>query len=155
MILQFGCGNFLRAFVEPLVDELETKVGPVVAVQSTGRERAEAINRAGGKYHLAIQGYENGKVINAIREVKSLQKALHAGSQWGQVLETACQTDLVVIISNTTEAGIALDDRDRHRPVHHEHHDLEGRAGLDRGTEIRPARASTCAVSAVSGEEPD
>ena len=52
MILQFGTGNFLRAFADLFVDEIdrssEPSIGPVIAVQSTGRERADAINRAGG-----------------------------------------------------------------------------------------------------------
>jgi len=120
MILQFGTGNFLRAFVELFVDDLggalAQALGPVIAVQSTGRERAEAINRAGGHYHVAIQGYRGGQVVDEIQKVTSLAKALHANSEWQQVLQTAQSEALVAIVSNTTEAGLALDDRDRDRP---------------------------------------
>ena len=46
MILQFGAGNFLRAFVDLFVSE--SGFDEIMVVQSTGRERAEALNRAGG-----------------------------------------------------------------------------------------------------------
>ena len=61
MILQFGAGNFLRAFVDLFVSQ--TGFDRIVVVQSTGIERAEALNRAGGKYHVAIQGFADGRVI--------------------------------------------------------------------------------------------
>ena len=119
MILQFGTGNFLRAFVDLFVDELDQKsapaLGPVVAVQSTGHERADAINRVNGHYHVAIQGYRDGEVVDEICAVNSLDQALHAGTQWQQILQTARAEALVAIVSNTTEAGLALDDRDRDR----------------------------------------
>jgi tagaturonate reductase len=115
MILQFGTGNFLRAFVELFVEQVDSDIGPVIAVQSTGRERADAINQADGKYHIAIQGFQNGVVVDEICEVHSLGEALHAGTQWDRVVDTARDPDLIAIVSNTTEAGLALDDRDCER----------------------------------------
>ncbi len=119
MILQFGAGNFLRAFVDLFVAQLNrdpaTAVGPVVVVQSTGRERAEAINRAGGRYHVAIRGYGDGRVIDEVEMVDSIRVALHAGSQWSELLEIARDPALSMIVSNTTEAGLALDSADEKR----------------------------------------
>ncbi len=116
MILQFGTGNFLRAFADLFVEELggvrKDEIGPVIAVQSTGRERADAINAAGGSYHVAIQGYENGKVIDETCQVSSIAEVLYAGSDWQRILKIARRPDLVAIVSNTTESGLALDDRD-------------------------------------------
>ena len=110
MILQFGAGNFLRAFVDLFVSQ--TGFDEVVVVQSTGIERAEALNRAGGRYHVAVQGFEEGRVVDETEHVTSISRALHAGTQWSEVLETACRPDLRWIVSNTTEAGFALDDAD-------------------------------------------
>lgn len=110
MILQFGAGNFLRAFVDLFVSQ--AGFDEVVVVQSTGIERAEALNRAGGKYHVAIQGYADGKVIDETEQVGSISKALHAGTQWEEVLEIARLPELRWIVSNTTEAGFALDEAD-------------------------------------------
>lgn len=110
MILQFGAGNFLRAFVDLFVSQ--TGFDRIVVVQSTGIERAEALNRAGGRYHVAIQGFADGQVIDETVEVASIQEALHAGTQWDRVLEAARDPELRWIVSNTTEAGFALDDAD-------------------------------------------
>ena len=116
MILQFGTGNFLRAFADVFVDELDresaTALGPVIAVQSTGHERADAINAAHGRYHVVIQGYQDGALVDETIAVQSIGEALHSGTQWDRVLEAARQPDLTAILSNTTEAGIALDERD-------------------------------------------
>ncbi len=121
MILQFGTGNFLRAFVDLFVDELDdnsaSQLGPVFAVQSTGRERADALNRANGNYHVAIQGFRDGQIIDEVRHVTSIEEALYSGTQWQRILEVACHPELVAIVSNTTEAGLALDDRDHDRPA--------------------------------------
>ena len=116
MILQFGAGNFLRGFADLFVHELNqnpaTALGPLVVVQSTGIERAEALNKAGGRYHLAIQGFRDGCVVNETVLVDSISKAFHAGSQWEEVLAVAKDPSLVVILSNTTEAGLALHEAD-------------------------------------------
>jgi len=115
-ILQFGAGNFLRAFVDLFVEQAnrkpETALGRIVVVQSTGMERAKALNDCGGRYHVAIQGFENGQVVNETESVHSLSRAIHAGTQWKEVLEVACSPHLQWIVSNTTEAGFALDDAD-------------------------------------------
>lgn len=110
MILQFGAGNFLRAFVDLFVSE--TRFDQIVVVQSTGRERCDVLNRAGGRYHVAIQGIADGVVVNETRQVTSIREALHSGTDWEKVCGQACSPELRWIVSNTTEAGFALDDRD-------------------------------------------
>jgi tagaturonate reductase len=116
MILQFGAGNFLRGFADFFVDELNaasaTAPGPIIVIQSTGTDRADALNRAGGAYHLAIQGYRDGKVVDETRRVGAISHALHAGTQWAEVLAAAGDPALCAILSNTTEAGLALDEAD-------------------------------------------
>ncbi|MCB1066426.1 MAG: altronate dehydrogenase [Verrucomicrobiae bacterium] len=116
MILQFGAGNFLRAFADWFIDEMNrdpaTAVGTVVVVQSTGKSRADALNAAGGRYHVAIQGFQDGEVVDETVEVASIREALHADTQWDGVLSVGTDPELVAILSNTTEAGLALDEAD-------------------------------------------
>jgi len=120
-ILQFGAGNFLRAFADLFVAQVnrsaDTTVGKIVVVQSTDRHRADALNAAQGRYHVAIQGFADGRVVNEVEAVDSISRALHAGTQWNEVRAFAQSPDLRWIFSNTTEAGFALDDRDAVRPV--------------------------------------
>lgn len=118
-VLQFGAGNFLRAFVDLFIAQANrnaaTAHGRIVVVQSTGPERAEALNRAGGRYHVAIQGFHEGRVVDETEVADSISRALYAGTQWAEVLEVARSADLRWIVSNTTEAGFALDDADTAR----------------------------------------
>jgi tagaturonate reductase len=120
-ILQFGAGNFLRAFADLFVAQANrdpaTAVGKIVVVQSTYRHRADALNAAHGHYHVAIQGFTDGRVIDEVESVDSISRALHAGTQWPNIRTFATSPELRFIFSNTTEAGFALDDRDTPRPT--------------------------------------
>ncbi len=120
-ILQFGAGNFLRAFADLFVAQVNrdpaTAVGKIVVVQSTDRARADALNAAGGRYHVAVRGFADGRVVDEVESVDSVSRALHAGTQWSEVRAVAASPDLRHIFSNTTEAGFAIDDRDVARPA--------------------------------------
>jgi tagaturonate reductase len=114
-ILQFGSGRFLRAFFDLFVhhaNEAGQNVGRIVVVQSTGDGRAGGLNKQSGKYHVVVRGYENGKVVDRVEACASISRAVHAGTRWDEVLELARSPDLMVVISNTTEAGYALDPAD-------------------------------------------
>ena len=116
MILQFGAGNFLRSFVDLFAAQLNrdeaTAVGPIHVVQSTGAGRAEALNARGCKYHVAIQGFEKGEVVDRVEFVDSIAKVWVAADEWAEILNLARDPKLRVIVSNTTEAGFVLDDAD-------------------------------------------
>lgn len=112
MILQFGSGNFLRAFVDLFASEIQGFPGPVMVVQSTGKEKADALNKAKGKYHVAVQGYGEEAVFDVTICVESIGRAYHAGSEWEEVLDLGRRAELLGVVSNTTEAGISLDPED-------------------------------------------
>ena len=114
-ILQFGSGRFLRAFADLFIHQGNLQgqnVGRVVVVQSTGDGRAGGLNAQGGKYHVIVRGVENNAVVDRVEECASISRALHAGTQWDEVLAVARSPHLTTILSNTTEAGFALDAAD-------------------------------------------
>lgn len=114
-ILQFGSGRFLRAFFDLFVqhgNEQGQDIGRIVIVQSTGDGRAGGLNQQGGKYHVVVRGYENGQVVDRVEKCESVSRALHAGTQWSKVLKVAGSPACTTIVSNTTEAGFALDMED-------------------------------------------
>ncbi|MCZ2340622.1 MAG: hypothetical protein LC104_02355 [Bacteroidales bacterium] len=114
-ILQFGTGRFLRAFADLFIHQGNTQgqnIGRVVMVQSTGTERAGGLNQQGGQYHVIVRGYEDGQVVDRVETCASISRALHAGTQWDEILTVARSPELQTILSNTTEAGFALDDAD-------------------------------------------
>lgn len=114
-ILQFGSGRFLRAFADLFIhhgNEQGQEIGRIVVVQSMSDDRAGGLNSQNGQYHVVVRGMENGQVIDRVEKCASISRALHAGSQWKDVLKLACSPDLKTILSNTTEAGYQLDASD-------------------------------------------
>src|SRR5262245_10732629 len=91
-ILQFGAGNFLRAFADFFVHQANghgQNIGRIVVVQSTGDARANMLNQQGGRYHVVVRGLESGQVVDRVEEVASISRALFATGQWPDVLAVA------------------------------------------------------------------
>ncbi len=112
-ILQFGSGRFLRGFADLMIHEGNEQgqaVGRVVVVQSTGAGRASGLNANAGAYHVVVRGYQNGAVVERVQTSQSISRALHAGSQWSDILALAASPQLHTVLSNTTEAGYTLVD---------------------------------------------
>jgi tagaturonate reductase len=115
-ILQFGAGRFLRAFADLFIHQANEEgqnIGRIVIVQSTGDERATALNRQHGRYHVAVRGYEDGAVVDRVETSASISRALVAASQWDEVRALARTPELRIILSNTTESGYNLDLADK------------------------------------------
>jgi tagaturonate reductase len=116
IVLQFGTGRFLRAFIEMFVQEINdagSQSFSVVAVQSTPGPRATLINDSTEGYPVCVRGIEDGETIDRTCMVRSLSRALVAETEWSAVLEIACDPALKIVTSNTTEASYALDASDR------------------------------------------
>lgn len=115
-LLQFGAGNFLRAFADVFVHECnqtDQKVGHIVVVQSTNSNRAQLLNDQQGHYHVLTQGIEQGQRVDRTLKVESISRALVAQTDWEQIRQIAQSPALRYIISNVTEAGLALDPKDQ------------------------------------------
>jgi tagaturonate reductase len=115
-ILQFGAGRFLRALADLFIHHANSQgqnAGRVVVVQSTGDNRAAALNRNAGRYHVALRGFENGQVVDRVETVESISRALVASTDWDQVRTVARSSQLRVILSNTTELGYDLNPADQ------------------------------------------
>ena len=114
-VVQFGTGAFLRGFVEYFIDEANRKGmfgGRIVAVSSTGSGRDARINDQDGLYTLVARGIASGEPREERRIVASVSRALSAQSEWDEVLALARSTELRLVVSNTTEVGIVLDESD-------------------------------------------
>lgn len=114
-ILQFGGGRFLRSFADLFVHRANVEgqsVGHIVVLQSTESDRARQFNTQQGRYHVHVRGIEDGIIIDRVEECASVSRALSARDSWSAAIETACSPRLTTVISNTTEAGFALDPDD-------------------------------------------
>lgn len=113
-ILQFGTGKLLRGLFDPLVSQAAS----VTVVQSrAGASGASDIRGAADGYHLWVRGVQRGQVVQRVETVRSLGDGLSIVDQWPAFLALAKQLDFDVIVSNTTEKGLALDDEDQHWPA--------------------------------------
>ena len=111
-VMQFGEGNFLRAFVDYFFDIANEKAaynGKVVLVQPIAAGLTELINRQEGLYTLYLRGSEKGVKVDQKRVISSVSRCLNPYQDWNAVLEFAKSDDLDIIVSNTTEAGIVHD----------------------------------------------
>ena len=111
-IIQFGEGNFLRAFVDWIISNMNEKTdfnSSVVVVQPIEKGMIDALNAQDGLYHVNLQGLSNGEVINSLRMIDVISRALSPYQDFDAFLSLAEQTEMRFVISNTTEAGINFD----------------------------------------------
>ena len=115
-ILQFGEGNFLRAFVDWIVDLLNEKGdfnGDVMMVQPLKNGMGEMINAQNGIYTTVLRGVQNGKPVEEFRKITSVRGCINPYTEYDEFMKQAENPDLRFFISNTTEAGIAYHEGDK------------------------------------------
>lgn len=114
-IMQFGEGNFLRAFIDWIVDSMNKKSNfnaGVVVVQPMPFGRVKELSEADGLYTLYLQGINNGETVKTHQVIDCLEDFINPFTEYQKYLDYAKSEDLEFIISNTTEAGIAFDPSD-------------------------------------------
>ena len=111
-VIQFGEGNFLRAFVDWIIWNMDQKTdfnGSVVVVQTIEKGMVDWLNAQDCLYHVNLQGRENGKPVNTLERIDVISRALNPYTQNAAFMALADQPEIRFVISNTTEAGIAFD----------------------------------------------
>ncbi len=107
-ILQFGEGNFLRCFIDWMVQRMNDKAGfggKVRIIQPIGEELSppsKTLNERGGRYHTCLRGVIGGKTVEDIEEVTCVEGVDLAAN----VEKYATVPSIRFVVSNTTEAGI-------------------------------------------------
>lgn len=111
-ILQIGEGNFLRAFADWMINSINENgsyEGSIVLCQPTPRGHIERFAEQNCLYNVAMRGLVEGKPTETIDLVTSVSRCINPYADYEAFLALARSEDLQVIISNTTEAGIAYD----------------------------------------------
>ncbi|MBS1168136.1 MAG: uxaB [Proteobacteria bacterium] len=110
-ILQWGEGNFLRAFVDWKIDRMNEAGGldwGVVIVRPIAGGNPHWLNEQDGLYTVLSRGVaDDGAKVSEARVVGSVLKEIGAYQHWDEVLALARSPEITVVISNTTDAGIA------------------------------------------------
>ena len=115
-IIQFGEGNFLRAFADWMIHEMNKKANfdaGVVAIQPIDQGLINMLNDQDGLYTLYLNGIKNGKAISEHQIIDCIQRGINPYTNPTEYLENATNPNLRFVISNTTEAGIAYNANDK------------------------------------------
>jgi tagaturonate reductase len=111
-VIQFGEGNFLRAFIEWIIWKTNQKTdfnGSVVVVQPIEKGMVSWLNEQDGLYHLNLQGLQDGKPVDSVDLIDVISRGLNPYEDFDAYMALAEQPEIRFVISNTTEAGIAFD----------------------------------------------
>ena len=114
--IQFGEGNFLRAFVDYCIQILNDKTsfsGKVNIIQPLPEGMIEQLKIQNGKYNLFHEGIIQGKTIRDRMQINCVKQMNNPYQEFDQFLELAENENLTFVFSNTTEAGIVLDTKDQ------------------------------------------
>ncbi len=116
-VLQFGTGVLLRGLPDYFIDLANKKQifnGRVVMVKSTSLGDIDLLKEQDNLYTLCIRGVDEGETIKNNFLNNSVSRILKANEEWDEVLQCARNENIRIVISNTTEIGIQLNDDDIH-----------------------------------------
>jgi len=114
-VMQFGEGNFLRAFADYFIDILNEKTdfnGNIAIVKPISFGNLDLFKKQDNFYTVLLRGRKDGNVVNEPRVVSSVEKVIDACDDFDEYMALSHLDTLRFVISNTTEAGITLDEKD-------------------------------------------
>ena len=114
-ILQFGEGNFLRAFANWMIHEMNHHANfdaGTVVIQPIANGLIKTLNDQDGLYTLYMNGIKNGEVLSERKVIDCIQRGINPYEDYDAYLANAENPNLRFVISNTTEAGISYNPED-------------------------------------------
>lgn len=115
-VVQYGGGNFLRAFVDYFFDLANEKGlfnGSIAIVESLKNSNVDRFKSQDCQYTLQLRGNVNGKEYVETRLITSLDKAVTVYYDFEEYMDLAKEEELRFFVSNTTEAGIVFNENDK------------------------------------------
>lgn len=111
-ILQFGTGNFIRAFCDyyiQLANDKNNFNGNIIILKSTLSGGLEIFEKQDNLYTVSIRGVEKGEFVSENKIINSVCGTININEDYNNFLELAKIDSLLFIFSNTTERGIIFD----------------------------------------------
>lgn len=115
-VLQFGTGVLLRGLPDYYIDKANRNHifnGRIVVVKSTASGGVDAFDSQDALYTVCVRGIEDGNKVDKAIINSSISRVISAKEQWSEVLKCAANPEMQLIISNTTEVGIVLNEKDK------------------------------------------
>ncbi len=116
-VIQFGEGNFLRAFVDYMFDKINEEGlfdGGITLIQPIpgGDFLRNILNEQEGLYTLIARGREDGEKVVQKRLITCVNRCINPYVDLDTYNECAKNPELRFVVSNTTEAGISWKEED-------------------------------------------
>lgn len=114
-VVQFGEGNFLRAFVDYMIDianERGVFNGDVVLIKPIEFGSLDRFHKQECQYTVQLRGIVDNKPQKINRIVTSVTDAVDPYKEYEKYNDLAKLDTLKFVVSNTTEAGIVFDEND-------------------------------------------
>ncbi|GIP27774.1 mannitol dehydrogenase [Paenibacillus sp. J23TS9] len=115
-IIQFGGGNFMRAFVDWQLQQMNDQglfQGSAVVVQPTEHGLSGLMAKQDCLFTVLLNGIFQGEPVSSHEIVTSISRVINPYTQYDDYLALAEDDGLEFITSNTTEAGISYHAGDR------------------------------------------
>jgi tagaturonate reductase len=98
-----------------MIDIINEKTGfngSIAIVKPISYGSLTAFAEQNGLYTVILRGQEGGEVVNTHRIITSVDRAVDGADTWVHLAELAACPTVRFVVSNTTEAGIVLDEAD-------------------------------------------
>ena len=114
-IVQFGGGNFLRGFVDWVVDVLnaETDFAAGIALVKATPGSYDELDQQDCLFTTYLHGIQAGDYVEQTRLIGAVNRTLYPYLDFAGYLALARQPEMRFIFSNTTESGIVFSAEDR------------------------------------------
>ncbi len=112
-VLQFGEGNFLRAFAQIFIQKAKDNgenISVAVTQPRTNTKIINLLNAQGCKYNVYIKGRRNGRIVDDTVNIDCVSRCIDSNGDSESLEKLFISNDLELVISNTTEAGICFDE---------------------------------------------
>ena len=113
--IQFGEGNFIRAFVDyciQLLNEQTKFKGKIHVIQPIEKGKIEFLKKQNGRFHLFSEGKLKKKLIRSKKIIDCIDQTINPYSDYDSFIKLSRDKNLTFIFSNTTESGIYFDKND-------------------------------------------
>ncbi|MBX2816223.1 MAG: tagaturonate reductase [Saprospiraceae bacterium] len=110
-ILQFGGGNFMRGFFNWMLSVLHEETdfeGRAVLIKPTPSGDYDQLRTQEGRFHTILSGDPSAPDGLQVRLIDTISAIVHPYKQYDAYLATAALPSCNIIVSNTTESGIAF-----------------------------------------------
>lgn len=114
-VIQFGTGVLLRGLPDYFIHNANQQNifnGSIVVIKSTSTGGVDDFAHQDALFTHCVRGVYNGENVDKHFINTSISRVLAAGPDWEQIIALATSNDIEIVISNTTEAGMVLDEKD-------------------------------------------